>query len=361
MAPPPPKVTVALPVQQPVTRYLEVTGIRAAVNTADLVARVPGFVQEINYKDGRPGQEGQRSSPSSPSPTSSSSSRRRPREAGAQATLKQTQADFDRQADLVEPPGRQRRPRYDNATANRDTAQAKLQAGAGQYRAGRAQRRLRPGEGAVRRHRDGAPGLGRRIRRRQRPDRARHHRADRSDLRELQHQRAGGAAAARGHARAAASPATISRRIPVEVGLQTETGYPHRGTLDYVAPTVDRVDRHAGGARDLAESGPRAAAGLFRARAHPAVEEQNALLVPDAALGSDQGGRYVLVVNKDNVVEQRNVTIGPLVDDLRVIESGLEAGRSRRGRRHAARHSGPEGRSAARATRDAGARRGAAK
>ncbi len=50
---------------------------------------------------------------------------------------------------------------------------------------------------------------------------------------------------------------------------------------------------------------------------------QPALLVPDVALGSDQGGRYVLVVNKDNVVEQRKVEPGQLVGDLRVIEKGL--------------------------------------
>ena len=50
--PPPPKVTVAVPVQQPVTRYLEATGNTAAVNSTDLVARVQGFVQEIKYQDG---------------------------------------------------------------------------------------------------------------------------------------------------------------------------------------------------------------------------------------------------------------------------------------------------------------------
>ena len=48
-----------------------------------------------------------------------------------------------------------------------------------------------------------------------------------------------------------------------------------------------------------------------------------------SALGSDQGGRYVLVVNKDNVVEQRQVEVGPLVGELRVIEKGLDAGRPR--------------------------------
>jgi multidrug efflux pump subunit AcrA (membrane-fusion protein) len=51
----------------------------------------------------------------------------------------------------------------------------------------------------------------------------------------------------------------------------------------------------------------------------------DALLVPDTSLGSDQGGRYLLVVNGDNLVEQRHVQIGPLEDGgLRVIEDGLK-------------------------------------
>ncbi len=52
VAPPPPVVTVMTPVQKTVTLYLEATGNTAAVNTANLVARVPGFVQEIKYQDG---------------------------------------------------------------------------------------------------------------------------------------------------------------------------------------------------------------------------------------------------------------------------------------------------------------------
>ena len=50
--PPPPKVTVAQPVKGSVTLYLQATGNAAAVNTGNLVARVPGFVEKINYKDG---------------------------------------------------------------------------------------------------------------------------------------------------------------------------------------------------------------------------------------------------------------------------------------------------------------------
>jgi multidrug efflux pump subunit AcrA (membrane-fusion protein) len=52
VAPPPPQVTVALPVSETVTRYLEATGNTAAVNSANLVARVQGFIQKIHYQDG---------------------------------------------------------------------------------------------------------------------------------------------------------------------------------------------------------------------------------------------------------------------------------------------------------------------
>jgi multidrug efflux pump subunit AcrA (membrane-fusion protein) len=56
----------------------------------------------------------------------------------------------------------------------------------------------------------------------------------------------------------------------------------------------------------------------------PFDQQQAALLVPNVALGSDQAGRYLLVVNGQNIVEQRKVIIGQLEGDLRVIESGLK-------------------------------------
>ena len=83
----------------------------------------------------------------------------------------------------------------------------------------------------------------------------------------------------------------------------------------------------------------------------PVDEQADALLVPDVALGSDQGGRYLLVVNKDNVVEQRKVEIGPLVGDDagdRQRAHGRRPGR-RRGLLRAI--PGPEGRSAGRSRR----------
>ena len=57
VAPPPPKVTVAIPMQQKVTRYLEATGYASAINTTNVVARVQGFLQKIQLQ-GRRGGEG---------------------------------------------------------------------------------------------------------------------------------------------------------------------------------------------------------------------------------------------------------------------------------------------------------------
>ena len=63
--------------------------------------------------------------------------------------------------------------------------------------------------------------------------------------------------------------------------------------------------------------------GLFARIRVPLGQEEGALLVPDLALGVDQQGEYVLVVDKDNKVEYRSVTQGALVDGMRVITKGL--------------------------------------
>ena len=113
-------------------------------------------------------------------------------------------------------------------------------------------------------------------------------------------------------------------RAAAEVGLQTEDGYPHEGKLDYVAPTVN-ASTGTLAARASFENADRALLPGYFVRVRIASRQlQPMLLVPNVALGSDQGGPYVLVVNQDNVVEQRKVDAGQVVGDLRVIESGLD-------------------------------------
>ena len=95
-----------------------------------------------------------------------------------------------------------------------------------------------------------------------------------------------------------------------------------RGDFKTFAPRVERicVPRHISA---LLENGDRLLLPGYFVRIRIPSQPQPALLVPDIALGSDQAGRYVLVVNKDNVVEQRKVEPGQLVGELRVIENGL--------------------------------------
>ena len=115
------------------------------------------------------------------------------------------------------------------------------------------------------------------------------------------------------------------RQLPVEVGLQTETGFPHKGKLDYAAATLNQSTGTLPVRGVLPNSDRALLPGFFVRVRVPVDQEQNALFVPDVALGSDQAGRYLLVVNGENVVEQRKVRVGPLEGELRVIEEGLKA------------------------------------
>jgi len=114
------------------------------------------------------------------------------------------------------------------------------------------------------------------------------------------------------------------KQYPIEVGLQTDKGYPYRGTLNYVSPSIDRATGTLAVRAILGNSDQVLVPGNFVRVRVGAADEQDSRLVPDAALGSDQGGRYLLVLDQNNTVEQRKVTIGPRVGDLRVIESGLK-------------------------------------
>jgi RND family efflux transporter MFP subunit len=93
--------------------------------------------------------------------------------------------------------------------------------------------------------------------------------------------------------------------------------------MNYVAPTVDPATGTllARGVLDNADGV--LLPGYFARVRVPLETGVNALLVPDAALGSDQGGRYVLVAGADHVVAEKHVTTGSLQGALRVIETGL--------------------------------------
>jgi RND family efflux transporter MFP subunit len=115
------------------------------------------------------------------------------------------------------------------------------------------------------------------------------------------------------------------RKVPVDVGLSDQTGFPLQGTIEYVSPGIDPATGTLLVRGILANPDRWLLPGFFvRMRLPVAKVDRNALLVPDRALQEDQGGRYLLVLNKDDVVEQRYVQLGQLIGALRVITSGLK-------------------------------------
>jgi RND family efflux transporter MFP subunit len=321
--PPPPRVSVAMPAQQSVTRYLEATGNTVAVNTADLVARVPGFIKEIDYRDGDLVKKGTLLFTIEPEPYQLKLDQAKASESGARATLKQAQTAFERQEQLVT---RQAVTQltYDQALATRDSGQASLNQAEAATRLAALDfdyaHVTAPFDGVVTARQvsigqyvgSGTPTVLATIIQLD-PIYVNFNVSEADVLRVRADM-----------ARRGITPEDL-RKVPVEVGLQSETGYPHVGTLDYTSPSVN-PSTGTMLVRGVFQNANRALLPGFFVRVRvPFGDPRNDLLVPDQAIGSDQGGRYVLVLDKDDVVAQRKVETGPRVGDLRVIEQGLTA------------------------------------
>jgi RND family efflux transporter MFP subunit len=111
---------------------------------------------------------------------------------------------------------------------------------------------------------------------------------------------------------------------PINMALANETGYPHEGKLDYADIGVDQSTGTMLMRGVFPNPNPPAILpGLFVRLRLPTGTRENALLVTERAIGSDQGGLFVLVVNPEDVVELRRITAGNVLDGMRLIEEGL--------------------------------------
>jgi len=115
-------------------------------------------------------------------------------------------------------------------------------------------------------------------------------------------------------------------RVPCEVELANETAFPHKGVLDFVD---NRVDPGTGTLRVrgiLPNPGPDRVLqpGYFARVRVPGSAKYLALMIPDQAVGTDQGQKFIYVVNDQDAIEYRTIKLGPLIDGLRVVREGIQ-------------------------------------
>ncbi len=324
IAPPPPEISVALPLKQALVPFTQQTGNTQAFNSVDLVARVEGFLIKIGYEDGAFVKKGDLLFQIDPTTYTAQVKQAEAQVAGTQAQLVQAQAEFTRQETLLRQAVTAQNT-FDAAKAKRDAlladednnkaALAVAQANLGYTSV------VAPYDGIVTRHLISVGEL------------------------------VGGASATklativqldpiyvyfnmseqevlkiRANLKTQLTLETLAK-VPLDVGLMDEQGYPHKGHLNYVSPGVDPSTGTIQ-VRGLFENPKRdLVPGFFlRVRVPTGPGAADVLVVPNRSVSDDQAGKYVLVVNKDNVVEQKRVTAGQLlVGDFRVIESGLAA------------------------------------
>jgi membrane fusion protein, multidrug efflux system len=121
------------------------------------------------------------------------------------------------------------------------------------------------------------------------------------------------------------SDATGLGNTAVRLKLLDETDFSHYGRMDFVDNVIDRATGTIRGRAQFGNADGLFTPGMFARVQIPGSAPYQALMLPDAAIATEQARKLVYVVDQDNIARQRYVTLGPLVDDLRVIRDGVSA------------------------------------
>lgn len=324
-APPPPEVTVASPVTRDVTNYAEFTGRTASIAAVNVRARVVGELQEMHFEPSGPVQEGDLLFVIEPEPYEAAV-------AAAQADIAQWESELLRaRSDL----SRVEQAIQTNAVSEQDVDQARADVQRAEANLAGAQAGLTTAEIELSYTQVRSPITGMVSR----------NFVDVGNLVGAGENTLLTTVVAIQPLYAyfdvsesvllgilAESDSTIVDEpgtrapAPVFLGVDTEEGWPHEGVMDYIDNTVDTSTGTIQVRGTFANAQNRLFPGLFARLRIPVGVEESAVLVEETAIGTDLGGKFVLVVGAGDIVELRHVELGALEDDgLRVVRSGLAA------------------------------------
>ena len=329
--PPPPKVTVAKPLQQEVTDYLEFTGTTHAFEMVEVRARVAGFLQNMHFTPGTKVEKGDLLFEIDPREYEAELNAANAELSSAEAQHKRARIEFERaeklfkqkagaETDVVKWRGQRDVAKAAVLRAKAKVEQAQLDLDYTKVTApisGRVSRNLVDVGNLVG---EGEPTLLTTVT--VYDPMYVYFNLNENDLLRVQ---------ARYRQRIEEKgldpekDPDIRAEFKLFLGLANEEGYPHEGMADFAESGLDPGTGTLQLRGVFPNPGPAFVLlpGLFTRLRLPIEKREGALLVSERAIGSDQGGRYLLAVNKENVVEKRPIRMGQLIDGLRVIDEGL--------------------------------------
>src|SRR5262245_10295274 len=119
-----------------------------------------------------------------------------------------------------------------------------------------------------------------------------------------------------------------SAELPIRMALSNDEGFPRVGQLDFVDNQLDSATGTIRGRAVFRNADGQLTPGLFVRLRLAGTQSYRGRLIQDRAIGTDLSKKFVYVVGAKNQIEYRSVTLGPLIDGLRVVRSGVEAGES---------------------------------
>ncbi len=323
--PPPPTVSVSCPVEREITDYAEFTARVAAVESTEVRARVSGQIVAVPFQPGTFVREGDVLVEIDVRPFQAELETRMAEEARAAANLSLAQVEFNRIEGI--PPGSRTVFEHDTASARLQEARAAKAAASAAVELARLNvewcRVVAPIAGRISYKYvttgnlvTGGMGSGTLLTSIVTVDPI----YANFDVDERTVQRV------KQLVRESKLTSNEETEVPVWLGLATENGFPHRGTVSFVD---NQVNPRTGTLR-VRGVFPNADGALWpgyfaRVRV-PVSGPHEALLISERALGTDQGQKFVFVVGADNTAAVRPVQLGALHDGLREITDGLKAG-----------------------------------